>query len=279
MDKLKKWIQENKQKTEADAPDAACWESIRSVIESTADPLRVHIQKFKSELEVDNPQNWENIRAHILAKQSVNVRMIRRRRYLVAACIILLTGVGFTWYLSTTQSKSDGSNAVVPRVNHQMNQVSKDTATEGLNKKPERLPNTALVQPASPTGHKKTRETRVTSIAKIKTVSLPPELLQIQEDYDKLITSQISYTKSLPVYGENASYFYEFMVDLRLLDEQEKQLRSFILTNTSDQNKIFELAMIYEQKLTVLKKLQNEINKTSIRNRNEKDTLPVYLSL
>lgn len=279
MDKLKNRIREQTQEMEIETPKVTAWENIKSLLTgSNIDLLRAHIQKFRSELEVDTPQNWEHIRAHILTKQSVHIaRTSVRRRFLIAACFILLAGLGFIWYLSKEAPKPDSNNAIVKTGIPQTDLASQKVAEKKSGDTMEE-PSPGLPVPTSYSVTRKTYSKKV-PVVKLKTNALPPELLQIQEDYDNLIASQISYTKSLPVYGENASYFYEFMVDLRSLDEQEKQLRSFILTNTSDQNKIFELAMIYQQKLTVLKKLQNEINKTSIRNRNEKDTLPVYLSL
>jgi hypothetical protein len=108
---------------------------------------------------------------------------------------------------------------------------------------------------------------------------LPLEVLQIQKDYDQLIAGQIAYTKSLAVYGETPSYFQEFMNDFKRLENQEKELGKTIAKNGLQENSIDDLAMIYQQKLTVLKKLQNEINKTSKCNKNLTDTIPAYISL
>ena len=116
-------------------------------------------------------------------------------------------------------------------------------------------------------------------VKKQKSESLPPELAQIQKDYDQLIAGQIAYTKSLAVYGESASYFEEFKNDFKILDKKEKELRKSVAQNGLQENSIDDLAMIYQQKLTVLKKLQNEINKTSNRNKNLTDTIPTYISL
>lgn len=116
-------------------------------------------------------------------------------------------------------------------------------------------------------------------VKKQKEASLPPEVLQIEKDYDQLIARQITYTKSLAVYGESANYFQEFMNDFKTLEKQEKELRKSIAQNGLQENNIDELATIYQQKLTVLKKLQNEINKTSNRNKNLTDTIPAYINL
>ena len=108
---------------------------------------------------------------------------------------------------------------------------------------------------------------------------LPPEVLQVEKDYDELIAEQIKYTKSLALYGENVDYFQKFKNDFKTLENQEKELRKSIAQSGLKENSIDDLAMIYQQKLTVLKKLQNEINKTSNCNKNLTDTIPAYISL
>ena len=69
------------------------------------------------------------------------------------------------------------------------------------------------------------------------------------------------------------------MYDFKLLEIQEQELRKSIVQNGLANTSIEELTTIYQQKLTVLKKLQNEINKTSNRNKNLTDTIPSYISL
>lgn len=101
----------------------------------------------------------------------------------------------------------------------------------------------------------------------------------MEKDYDAIIESQLKYTRSLAIYGESSAYFAQFKNDFIMLEEQEKALRKDIAKNGLQETSIDELAMIYQQKLTVLKKLQNEINKTSSRNKNITDTIPVYINL
>lgn len=109
--------------------------------------------------------------------------------------------------------------------------------------------------------------------------SLPLEVLQVEKDYDELIAEQIKYTKSLALYGESVDYFQKFKNDFKALENQEKELRKSIAQSGLKENSIDDLAMIYQQKLIVLKKLQNEINKTSNCNKNVTDTIPAYISL
>ena len=114
---------------------------------------------------------------------------------------------------------------------------------------------------------------------KQKNSLLPPGVRQIEKDYNELITAQLKYTKSLAIYGESAGYFEQFKNDFKTLERKEKELRTSIIRNGLQENSITELAMIYQEKLTVLKKLQNEINKTSTRNKNVTDTIAAYINL
>ncbi len=161
---------------------------------------------------------------------------------------------------------------------------SSDKANERINTEPNKnqLAATPSLSEKSLKQNSKHKNIAVASLKpaeKQKSKSLPPEVAQIQKDYDQLIAGQIAYTKSLAVYGENANYFQEFKNDFKALENQEKELRKSIAEYGLQENSIDDLAMIYQQKLTVLKKLQNEINKTSNRNKNVTDTIPTYISL
>jgi hypothetical protein len=263
-----------------DQPDAAIWNHIKSWLSSEAqpDPLKKHIAVQKKELLVETPHlsAWENIKHSITAKKAAPRRSIKRTiTYLSAACIALLAGFSIIRMMNSGHKETD-----LKRENISSNKFSKhDTISKQSDKS-----NSKLVYPKAdyPEAPERTKNLAASSPKQKKPVKqnpLPPEVLQMQKDYNDLIAGQIKYTKTLAVYGEGVGFFTAFMDDFKLLDEQEKELRRSVTQNGLQENSIYDLAMIYQQKLTVLKKLQNEINKTSMRNRNIKDTVPVYINL
>ena len=284
MDKLKKWIQENSHKMDVEEPNAAAWDSLKQVLSKSAktDPLKAHIAENKNELEIETPgvQAWEEISSSISTKKPAHIQHIQKRifYYLSAACILVIISLGIFQYMNDVPVNQDRDVAKKPELKNQVDAV--DTTEIQSNKNQltsaPSLPGQSLKQTA------KYRSIAVASskpIKKQQRESLPLEVLQIQKDYDQLVAGQITYTKSLAVYGENASYFQEFMNDFKILEEQEKGLKKSIAQTGLKDNSIDELTTIYQQKLTVLKKLQNEINKTSNRNKNLTDSIPAYISL
>jgi hypothetical protein len=283
MDKLKNKIQENIHKMDVDEPNAAAWDRLKKLLSNSleSDPLKTQIAENKNQLEVETPnaQSWEEISRLISAKKPAPVRRIKRNLiYLSAACIITIICFGVLRYLSAV--KTNRGKEVVKTTPLKSRIAPNDTTEFESNKKDltgiQTLPDQSTKPKAE---HKSMAVASLKPEKKQKKESLPRVVAQIEKDYDQLIAGQIAYTKSLAVYGENASYFQEFMNDFKALEKQEKELRKSIVENGLQENNINDLAMIYQQKLTVLKKLQNEINKTSNRNKNLTDTIPTYVNL
>jgi len=283
MDKLKNRIQENIHKMDLDDPNAATWDRIKRGLSKTAesDPLKNIIAESKNELEIETPnaESWEKISRSIAAKNPAPIQGIKRMLvYVSAACIITIISLGVFRYMHVVQIKPD--NDVTKKTSAKNSDNTNDTTNTESNKNQltaiPPLPEESLKQNIK---HKNIAIASLRPAKKQSRKSLPPEVLQIQKDYDKLVAGQVNYTKHLALYGESASYFQEFRDDFKILENQEKELKKSIAQNGIRENSIDDLISIYQQKLTVLKKLQNEINKTSNRNKNLTDTIPTYLSL
>jgi|GEM_PF-741440 len=279
MDKLKNWIQENSHKMDVEEPKAATWDLIKRSLSKPieSDPLKNIIAENKNELEIEIPdaESWEKISRSVVAKKPAPAQRIKRILiYVSAACIITIISLGVFRYFNDAQTNSDKdvTKKTMVKNNDTTNTVSDKTQLTATSS----LPEEALEQNIK---HKNIPVASSKPEKKQPRKSLPPEVVQIQKDYDQLITGQIAYTRSLAVYGENANYFQEFKNDFKALENQEKELRKSIAEHGLQDNSIDDLAMIYQQKLIVLKKLQNEINKTSNRNKNLTDTIPTYISL
>jgi hypothetical protein len=282
MDKLKNWIRENNDKMDIDVPNATVWDRLKKNLSkhSDSDQLKKYIAEKQDELQIEIPhaQSWNKISSSVKTKKPRHVYGIKRTLvYLSAACIIAIISLGIFRYVNTDRIDHDVELA---KTTSPKNNVSKNDTIE-IEYSKDQLIVTPVVtkQSYKPTiKHKSPAVASKPAKKQIKKL-LPPEVLQVQKDYDQLIAGQIAYTKSLAVYGENESYFQDFMYDFKLLEIEEQELRKSIAQNGLANNSIEELTTIYQQKLTVLKKLQNEISKTSNRNKNLTDTIPSYISL
>ena len=276
------WIREKSQEMDIDQPKADTWNHIESRLwgAQNEDSLKDRIAEHKSEFDIDIPtaESWQEIKTAILRKGEQQPGIKRILIYLSAACIITIISLGIFRLINVDAVRPNTEVVAQPETKEPIPEVEiPDTTRRDENQVQVMAKNSGIQSPAK-AKHPKSKATR-----KVPTKSpenlLPPELVKLQKDYDQLISGQIAYTKSLAVYGESVDYFQRFMNDFKLLDRQEKELRLLIAENGMQETSIEDLGMIYQQKLTVLKKLQNEINKTSSRNNNLNDTIPAYINL
>jgi hypothetical protein len=280
MDKLKNKIHEQIDQLNVDEPNVTTWADIKKNLPApeTDDLLKNYIAENKNELNIEVPdaQSWERINRVITVERKQHVLTIKKGMlYLSAACIIVIVSVGMLQHMKADKTNQ---NHEVVQGNALKHSQSGDTTNFEISKKDLTLQQPLPDTPKTIKGNG-VAITTPRSGKKQKKKSLPPEVLQIQSDYGELISGQLKYTKSLAIYGESAGYFEQFKNDFKILEKQEKELRMSIVQNGLQENSIIDLAMIYQLKLTVLKKLQNEINKTSSRNKNLSDTVPVYIQL
>lgn len=285
MDKLKNKIQENIHDMDLDQPSAQSWDKIKNSLSKNAesDLLKKHISRNKAELDIETPDAaaWEHIQESVTGQKHTPVKSFRKVLIYIsaAACIMVIIAVSVLWNRKDNQTmppQAETENSTKEKLNTNNASII-DSVSEQLALQKETLP----IQEEE---HKKAiPKNNIPLAANLKTAvkktKLPPQVVQMEKDYDAIIESQLKYTRSLAIYGESSAYFAQFKNDFIMLEEQEKALRKDIAKNGLQETSIDELAMIYQQKLTVLKKLQNEINKTSSRNKNITDTIPVYINL
>jgi hypothetical protein len=289
MDNLKQHIQNNLNELNIDQPLSELWTRISSKLgqQAEGDILKNHIRQHAHEFEIETPGEpvWDTIGKKITSvKPGKTIKIQRWFSYAAAACILVFIG----WQISMYLGKST-NQPVAPVIvkqpalknSEKTDRITGDTINKELamerpvhKSAPEESKNESRIA-AKPVLTVKKR----TAVKTVKKVKLPSEVLQIQTGYDNLIASQVSYIQSMAIYGENPGYFEGFVNDFKLLDNQEKQLRKSIALEGLQENSINELAMIYQQKLMVLKKLQTEIDKTSTRGRKSTDSLPAYIKL
>jgi hypothetical protein len=291
MDKLKQYIQDNLNQLDADSPMEGFWDTIgNQLVLGDNDPLKAHINRNLPELDIETPAvaSWSPIEDVLSRKTQPKVVSIKRSWLYAAACCLVLMWLGIVLYLNKT-SQDLVLGPVTPIKNDKpvVGDTIKAIAITPPGKKPAKDETIDTLQKdvatlSSPNGTKLSKRTQQrkesSQVVKDRPSQLPPEVMQIQTGYNDLIAGQVSYIQRLPIYGENVRYFESFVYDFKRLDLQEKVLRRTIMQKGLQENGLDELAMIYQEKLMILKRLQTEINKTS-RSRNETDTIPGYIRL
>jgi hypothetical protein len=275
MDKLKQHIQNNFDNLDIDSPSENTWNAVYNQLVgfNSDNQLKDHIGQHADELEIESPDpdTWKRIEKLRVNTRPARVNIDRAWLY-AAACLLILMGLVIVFNINRTPGViNDNANGdlvkSLPRVTRQI---------------PNEDPKIAVTADRPIV---KTRQAPAVRVVENKKASrrqsakLPQEIVQIQSGYGSLIASQVKQIQSMPVYGEAALYFESFVVDFKKLDQQEKQLRKTVMQEGLQENSLDELALIYQQKLTILKMLQREIDKADNREWNVTDTIPKYIKL
>ncbi|MBO9684819.1 MAG: hypothetical protein J7502_19465, partial [Flavisolibacter sp.] len=210
MDKLKNKIQEQIDQLNVDEPNVSTWADIKNNLPAPEDDLlKSCITENKNGLNIEAPdaQSWERINRVITVERQQHVLTIKKRMlYLSAACIIVVVSVGMLQHMKADKTHQ---NHEVVQVNTLENNKFNDTTNFEISKKDLTLKQLLPDTPKTIKGNGVAIATPG-SDKKRKKKSLPPEVLQIQSDYDELISGQLKYTKGLAIYGESAGYFEQF---------------------------------------------------------------------
>ena len=202
------------------------------------DELKNYLKQHEVELQVEVPDErriWERIEWHSQKKTLSKRVIILTMRFAAAACIILLIGLGVWQFIKEDKKQVKQKEVVKNRI-----PVIKDSVAN-----PE--------QPVVATQVKIKRKPALKP--------QPVEEQQIGDGYTQLIDYQLKRLRSTPVYAESLEYFSGFKGQLKQMDRDEALLRKDIRIYGFNDQLLEQLINIYQQKLNLLKSLQNEINK------------------
>lgn len=242
------------------------------------DELKKHIQQNADRLNVDEPSPlvWERVSEEVRSVGEVKVvkevKMVRSlsslTKWAAAACVFVLAGLGI-WFLLLE------------------NKPIKETAAASLAPTP-------VTQVPSRTEPAPTEKTEAINIAQThnkpktnKPVTQPPtlnsmelgELHELEYSFSQVINLQRARISSIPMYAETPDYFKDFKTQLKQIEKDEKGIKSDISHNGMNGELLDQLINLYQQKLSVLKQLQLEMNKTNNRfkqNREPVDSTKSY---
>ncbi len=232
------------------------------------DEFKQYIQNNKVQLDADEPSPmlWNNIEQKIKPVQK-KVQIITMFRWAVAACVIALAGIG-SWYLLNEQKiitlKQNNLAAKAPIVKKAIEpQVLADNK------------NTEIVS-------SKINNTKKVKSSFDNSVLLASEKITLENfesSFIQVINLQKARISTMPMYAESADYFKDFNTQINFMEKEERNIKSTIAKQGINNDLLDQLINLYQQKLTVLKQLQLEMNKTNNRykqNRGPIDTIHTY---
>ncbi len=220
------------------------------------DEFKKYLQANKSELDGDEPQPfvWQKIKV-ALKPAAATIRFIPILKWAAAACIIALAGLG-GWHLLTTQKTpiSIHQNELVKQAAKKPIPIIQETITA--------VPETVNQKIITAHNHKKNLSPKK-NFQKQK--ALDQFFNNIETGFVQVINLQKARISTMPMYAETPEYFSDFKQQIKQMEQEEKIIKSNIIKQGLGNNLLDQLINLYQQKLTILKQLQLEMNKTNNR--------------
>ena len=242
------------------------------------DEFKQYIQNNKAQLDSDEPSSllWNNIEQKIKPVQKA-VPVITMFRWAVAACVIALAGIG-SWYLinqpKTINLNQNESITNVPTIKKITPSII-DTIKE-VN--PDLLVNNNTKKTVRSTKNNVTKN--ISQFDNSSMLELEKNTLEnFESSFVQVINLQKARISTMPMYAESAEYFKDFNTQIKLMEKEEKSIKATIAKQGINNDLLDQLINLYQQKLTILKQLQLEMNKTNNRykqNRGPIDTARTY---
>lgn len=241
------------------------------------DEFKKYIQNNKAQLDSDEPSPllWNSIEQKIKPVQKT-VPVIKMFRWAIAACVIALAGVG-SWYIlnqpKTTSFKQNNLSVNAP--------IIKKAAPSTIDVKKAIEPK-VLASNNTKVARSKASNTRKAKANFDNSALLASEkntLKNFESSFIQVINLQKARISTMPMYAESAEYFKDFNTQIKLMEKEEKNIKSIIAKHGINNDLLDQLINLYQQKLTVLKQLQLEMNKTNNRfkqTRGPIDTIRTY---
>ena len=241
MDELKKYLQNHRDQLGDDAPSPKVWTGISESLEPAATPV------FRIGY-----------------------------RWAAAAILLLIAGAGLWYWNQPTQPAQE--------LVKEIKQPVLPTVTPSLVDTIERTITAALTKPAAKAKNMQRGFPAATPITTIHTVSELSnndlvKMASLESSFSQVINLQKARISTTPLYAESPSYFKDFKLQMQQMEKDEKQIKVFISKNGMTDELLDQLINVYQQKLTMLKQLQNEMQKLNTRykqNRESVDTAKTY---
>jgi hypothetical protein len=244
------------------------------------DDFKKHLKQHSDDLDVDIPRDkvWLGINKELNPAKPLAALVYIK--WAVAACVIALAGFG--GYVLLNKPVTSYQLPVASNKNQTIDSKQK------LQEEPTRLqPNTNEQLVASNKIIKLTNSPKQKINQPVTSNQQPvtniSALEQVEHSFTQVINLQKAKVNTTPLIAENPGYFNDFAIEMKRMERDEQSIKKDIKKNGLTDELLDQLINIYQQKLNMLKQLQNEIHKTNNRfkqNRGPVDsTKPYFLNI
>ncbi|MBN9297497.1 MAG: hypothetical protein J0I41_10820 [Filimonas sp.] len=244
------------------------------------DHFKDYIQQNAEKLDIDEPRElvWDKIQQQMEPAPVVRP-LFTYLRWAAAACIIALAGIAlWKWPTHNTTTAYTEPVKVVPAIPA----TPADKPEQKENKEEETfVVNTP--KPAKPGAvtKKKEQPVKASNIAEENAGGEDNVMLHNMEfGFAQVIDMKLDKIRKTPLLAVDAEYFDVFKKQFYQLDQDEKAVKKKMGIDGVNDESLEQLINIYQQKINVLKQLQNEINKTNkYRKQHQANVLPAYMNI
>lgn len=249
------------------------------------DEFKKYLQENKSQLDIDEPRPlvWSHIEQQ-LKPTTAKISILKIMSWAVAACIIVLAGIG-GWSLLGDKKVTipTKDNSVVKEEITPPRHYQNDTF-DGI--QPIKEQSTVAESVTATVNPKQETKNSQQEIVNRKPDFINPKpqtdyalIRNIESSFTQVINLQRDRISTTPMFAETPAYFNDFKIEIRQLEKEEKAIKTEITKKGLINDHLDQLINLYQQKLNILKQLQLEMNKTNNRfkqNREPVDTTRTY---
>lgn len=244
------------------------------------DEFKKYINQRAEELDIDMPSEkvWQVIKQDIQPAKP-NATLVYMK-WAVAACVIVLAGFGLYKFQNNRLQVIGYQLPVIknqkPRINNQQPTTNDEELIAKVEVPSSKLQVPNKLQTINP--KPKTQSNKQPTANSQLTTSLTA-LNQIENTFTQIINLQKAKVNTTPLNAESPGYFNDFTIQMKHMERDEQAIKKDIAKTGLTDELLDQLINVYQQKLNVLKQLQNEINKTNNRfkqNRSPVDSTKTY---
>ncbi|HEX8334387.1 MAG TPA: hypothetical protein VF622_17320 [Segetibacter sp.] len=262
------------------------------------DEFKKYINQHRHQLDTDEPGDhlFDSIERRLNPSKPRVIPMFVK--WAVAACIILLAGIAIYIFSSGGLNKSQdiakttpagkidsSSSSEIKKPIENEDPIEEEQSSKMLAQLPARKES---VNQDKPYRAETILNSQKEVIAKKAPAQSTDPMLRAFNDMDKsyatMVSLQLEKVKGTPIYAEDAGYFHVFKKEFQDLTNDEKMLKEETKKNGINDDIINRMINIYQEKISLLKQLQFEINKMNNRMKNtspevQKKQSPTYINL
>ncbi len=228
------------------------------------DELKKYLRDHRADLDVEAPPRtelWQSIQQQVDVRRKPVMKPVYK--WVAAAGLILMAGAAtyLVWMNkpgAMVQVEPAAAEQPIPEIDGRA-----DSSELAISPLPGEViaerPGPETVRQSDPVPSKHRKNTRP-AISKKRTI-----IDELQENYATIINSRLKKLESTPIHVESANYFHAFKKQWIDMEKDEEKLKENIGVYGVNDMVLEQFIQLYQQKLLLLKQLQDEINKMNNR--------------